>query len=304
MAGTKSAASARFKGTMLMATSPVAKAADNPVAANPAPAAVAQAPAATPAAAPAAAAAPAPLKAQAKSTIIGTGLGAGPVTAAGSTARAVAEKPASPAAVAMPNVAAAKPNATVLGAAPPTAAAIAAHAAPAAAAPIAAAAAAAGAAVQARVAEPAPAKPADDKRNMAFAATQHHGAFAAAQPPATAQAVPRTSPNLGAPVPADFDPHAETDPPEAPPGGHLADAPEDSGDDDSAATTRDPRYLPGDPMAPQPVAARAPMLRYDDSIPQISRRSGDDKKWLWIAAGVIVVACLGLVIVLASRMGH
>jgi hypothetical protein len=160
-----------------------------------------------------------------------------------------------------------------------------------------------------RAAEPAPAKPVDEKRNMAFAATQHHGAFAAAQPPAAAPApaaVPRTSPNLGVAVPADFDPHAETDPPEAPPRGYLADAPEESSDsgDDEPAAARDPRYLPGDPMAPQPVAARAPMLRYDDSIPKISRRGDDDKKWLWIAAGVIVVACLGLVIVLASRMGH
>lgn len=182
---------------------------------------------------------------------------------------------------------------------------------------------------------------------MAYAATQHHGAFAAAQAatsganaprtspnfgggPAApssadakrvaAPAAPRTSPNFGAApaAPEEFDPHAETDPPAA------ADAAQNATSElrDSdllesreaarglASELESARYLPGDPMAPQaaqPTAAaqRAPMLRYDDSIPKVSRSSGmDEKKWVMIAGGVIVFLCLILVIVLASKMSH
>jgi hypothetical protein len=248
--------------------------------------------------------------------MIGTGLGAavgGPVAnalkpAVGATAPA---KPAAPVArAAAPNVGGAAPKSTVLGAGvAPIAAAAAAHAAPAAAAPIAAS--AAGAAAQAianRSAGQAAAKPDDLKRNLAYAQTQHQGAFAAAAQTALAAgpaAVPRTSPNLAAaPVAAEeFDPHAETDPPDPLPPAHNTTSELREEDLEEA---RDPRYLPGDPMGPQaqPAAARAPMLRYDDSIPKFSRSGSNEKKWLWIAAGVIVIACLGLVIVLASRMGR
>lgn len=251
--------------------------------------------------------------------MIGTGLGAGalgpaanrPAQAAAVSpiASAVAEKVAAAAAniapaatPGVPNIGSAKPKATVLGATPPIAASAAAHVAPAAAAPVAAAAASAAAgAVQARAAEPA--KP---EKNMAFAQTQHQGAFAAAASAAQAAApiALRTSPNIGA-APDGFDPHAETDPPDAPPAGYMGDSSASDSESDELEDAPNRKYLPGDPMAPQPTAAqRAPMLRYDDSIPQISRGGGEDKKWLWIAAGVIVVACLGLVIVLASRMGH
>jgi hypothetical protein len=210
---------------------------------------------------------------------------------------------------AAPNIVGAVPKSTVLGAGvAPVAAAAAAHAAKPAAAPIAASAAAAVA--QASAARPAaPAKPVDDaKPNLAYAQTQHHGAFMAASQAAQAAgpaSAPRTSPQIAAAVPAAdaFDPHAETDPPDPleSPSDALDEAP-----DEESPPSPGPKYLPGDPMAPhtQPVAARAPMLRYDDSIPKLSRVSGQDKKWLWIAAGVIVVACLGLVFVLASRMSH
>jgi hypothetical protein len=197
----------------------------------------------------------------------------------------------------------------------PVAAAAAAHAAPAAAAPIAAA--AAGAAAQAIAARPAgqvpAAKPEEAKRNLAYAQTQHHGAFAGAPqaanaapaaPAAPAGAVPRTSPNLAASAVNTFDAHAETDPPDPiPPANNVTSELRDS----DLEQAREAKYLPGDPMGPktQPGAARAPMLRYDDSIPKFSRGgSSNEKKWLWITAGLIVVACLGLVIVLASRMGH
>ncbi|HET6337869.1 MAG TPA: zinc ribbon domain-containing protein [Polyangiales bacterium] len=311
----------RFKGTMLMATAPViAKAGPGPAADKPAAdKAPAAAPVAvTPAAGPAnQQAAPAPTaNAQAKSTMIGTGLGTavgGPVANAlkPAVAAAAAAKPAAPVArAAAPNVGGAAPKSTVLGAGvAPFAAAAAAHAAPAAAAPIAAS--AAGAVAQVIAARPtgqAAAKPDDAKRNLAYAQTQHQGAFAAASQAALAAAgpaaaVPRTSPNLAPAAAEEFDPHAETDPPDPLP--PVNNATSELREED-LEESRDPRYLPGDPMGPQtqPAAARAPMLRYDDSIPRFSRSGSNEKKWLWIAAAVIVIACLGLVIVLASRMGH
>jgi hypothetical protein len=163
-------------------------------------------------------------------------------------------------------------------------------------------------AAQASAAGPAaqavPAKPADDsKRNVAYAQTQHHGASAAAPQAARAPAPVATAPRAAAAASEAFDPHAETDPP-----GPLEPASandgmgETPGEDPSAS--HEPKYLPGDPMGPQPVATRSPILRYDDSIPRLSRRGGPDKKWLWIATGMIVLACLGLVFVLASRMSH
>jgi hypothetical protein len=314
----------RFKGTMMMTpASAVAK----PAAEKPAAETAAAAPltTATAPAAPPTAAAPA-VKSQAKATMIGTGLGAaagGPAPNAlkpatpGVLTGAAAAKPAAPlpaapvARAAAPNVGGAAPKSTVLGAGiGPVAAAAAAHAAPAAAAPIAAS--AAGAAAQAIAARPGQvpaAKPDEAKRNLAYAQTQHHGAFVAssqaAKPAVAAAAVPRTSPDLSPARAAvdTFDAHAETDPPDPIP---PADNPTSELRESDLEPARDPKYLPGDPMGPQvqPVAARAPMLRYDDSIPKFSRGGTNEKKWLWITAGVIVVACLGLVFVLASRMGH
>jgi hypothetical protein len=307
------AGAGRFKGTMMMSTASVATKSPADAAA---PAIAAPAVVASPATAPATPAASAPgIKAQAKSTMIGTGIGAQAGAAAVRPANqglpakpiaAAAANPAAPAPVARaaaPNAAGVSPKSTVLGAGiAPVAAAAAAHAATPAAAPIAASAAAAAAQASAArpVAQPAPATPADEpKRNLAFEQTQHHGAFT----PARAAPV-ATAPRVAAAE--TFDPHAETDPP--PP-----DSPEpknardemDGTQDDTLDAGSDSKFLPGDPMGPQqPVAARAPMLRYDDSLPRISRRGGQDKKWFWIAAGAIVFACLGLVIMLASRMGH
>jgi hypothetical protein len=320
-AGVKTGA-ARFKGTMLMATSPVVtKAAENKPAAKPAAAAPAAAPVASPAAGVGAG------KPQAKSTIIGTGLGA---AAAGANAArpanqvvpAAAPTAAKPAAApiaraAAPNAGGSIPKSTVIGAGvAPLAAAAAAHAAkPAAAAPIAAA--AAGAVAQASAArttnQGGATKPDDSKRNIAYAQTQHQGAFAATSQAAIASgsaAGPRTSPNIGVGVATAaaeaFDPHAETDPPpDAPNAIAVDELAAEAANDQERDPLPDTKYLPGDPMAPQTQPApRAPMLRYDDSIPRMSRGGGQDKKWLWIAAGVIVLACLGLVFVLASRMGH
>jgi hypothetical protein len=155
---------------------------------------------------------------------------------------------------------------------------------------------------------------------MAYAQTQHHGAFAAAQSALSGPSAPRTSPNLGGAPPAasDFDAHAETDPPEAAaPAAYNATSElreEDlleSRDAARAAASEleAPRYLPGDPMGPQSAQStaagqRPPMLRFDDSIPKVSRSSVDEKKWVWIAGGAILFLCLVLVVVLASKMGH
>jgi hypothetical protein len=160
----------------------------------------------------------------------------------------------------------------------------------------------------------------DSKRNMAYAQTQHHGAFAAAQSALTGASAPRTSPKIGgAPAAAsDFDAHAETDPPEAAsPAAYNATSElreEDLLESRDAARAvaselEAARYLPGDPMAPQgqqPTAAnqRAPMLRFDDSIPKVSRSGMDEKKWVWLAGGGILFLCLILVVILASKMGH
>lgn len=159
----------------------------------------------------------------------------------------------------------------------------------------------------------------DSKRNMAYAQTQHHGAFAAAQSALSGANAPRTSPNLGgAAAASDFDAHAETDPPEvASPAAYNATSElreEDLLESRDAARAvaselEAARYLPGDPMAPQgaqPTAAnqRAPMLRFDDSIPKVSRSGMDEKKWVWLAGGGILLLCLILVVILASKMGH
>lgn len=333
-AGPKTGA-ARFKGTMLMATAPVVAKPSAGTGAGADKPGAAKAPAAVPTTAAAPAAPPANQqgaglpagKPQAKSTIIGTGLAAaagGPANALsapkqGALAGSAAAKPATAAAApvaraAAPSVGGAGPRSTVLGqgVTAPGAAAASAHVASPAAAPVAAA--AAGAAAQAMAARPAeqaaPAKPDDSKRNIAYAQTQHHGAFAAASQAALAAGpavAPRTSPNIAAaPAAADaFDAHAETDPPEPlERAGNVASEPEE----EEISASRNPRYLPGDPMAPQPQsntgAQRAPMLRYDDSVAKLSRTRRDDKKWVWVAAGVIMLACLALVFVLASRMGH
>src|SRR3954470_15313753 len=128
----------------------------------------------------------------------------------------------------------------------------------------------AAAAPMASAATPAP----EAKRNMAFAQTQHQAAFAAV-PSARA---------AGAPSPA-IEPLGIAATPMAPrPEPEPARAPEhaqyDAGDEGN--------YLPGDPMAPQAaMPERAPVLRYDESMPELPRVNPlQDKKMLWIAAAV------------------
>jgi hypothetical protein len=157
------------------------------------------------------------------------------------------------------------------GAKPAAAAAQPAAAAPVARAPVAAAA-------------PAP----EAKRNMAFAQTQHQAAFAAVSAPVrapAAAAAPAVEPLGIAATPMAPRPEPEPEP------SHY-----DAADEGN--------YLPGDPMAPQSTThARSPVLRYDDSIPDLPRHNPlQDKKVLWIAAGVIGFVCLGLVMLLISKL--
>jgi hypothetical protein len=61
-----------------------------------------------------------------------------------------------------------------------------------------------------------------------------------------------------------------------------------------AALREEPRYLPGDPMAPQPSAATNPRvhsqrLRVSDSVYGAPKR---DRPWLYWAVGAVVVLSL------------
>ncbi|HKP56416.1 MAG TPA: hypothetical protein VJV78_06845, partial [Polyangiales bacterium] len=141
------------------------------------------------------------------------------------------------------------------------------------------------------VAAPAAAPAPEAKRNMAFAQTQHQAAFAAVQAPrAAAPAAPAVEPLAIAATP--MAPRPEPEPEPEPEAQQQYDAADEG------------NYLPGDPMAPHAASPqRAPMLRYDDSMPELPRVNPlQDKKLLWIAAGVIGFVCLTLVVVLIGKL--
>jgi hypothetical protein len=57
--------------------------------------------------------------------------------------------------------------------------------------------------------------------------------------------------------------------------------------DQLANAPETPRYLPGDPMAPQPLAARQPALRLTQDEEPLSAPPMQDRKWMLVAAVVV-----------------
>lgn len=132
-------------------------------------------------------------------------------------------------------------------------------------------------------AERTPAAPApDSKRNMAFAQTQHGAMFV----PQAKPAAPESEPESIAIAATPLAPRPEPEPEPMP----AAQPRYDAADDASYAAASD---------------EQRPVLRYNDSLPELPRHNPlQDKKLLWIAAGVIGVLCLGLLLVLASKLTH